>query len=94
MIKKEGEVQNSDQQQVIVNIKDTGTGIDSEILPRLFTKFATKSQTGGTGLGLFICKGIIEAHGGRIWAENNTDGEKGTTFYFTLPLSRQPNNIN
>jgi two-component system, OmpR family, sensor histidine kinase VicK len=94
MIKKEGEVQNSDQQQVIVNIKDTGTGIDSEIMPRLFTKFATKSQTGGTGLGLFICKGIIEAHGGRIWAENNTDGEKGTTFYFTLPLSRQPNNIN
>jgi signal transduction histidine kinase len=59
MIKKEGEVQNSDQQQVIVNIKDIGTGIDSEILPRLFTKFATKSQTGGTGLGLFICKRII-----------------------------------
>ena len=81
--------------QVIVSIKDTGTGIDSEILPRLFTKFATKSQTGGTGLGLFICKGIIEAHGGRIWAENNKDGEKGATFYFTLPLSRHTNeNIN
>jgi two-component system, OmpR family, sensor histidine kinase VicK len=88
MINKEGEGQNNNNQQVIVSIKDTGTGIDPEILPKLFTKFATKSQTGGTGLGLFICKGIIEAHGGRIWAENNKDGEKGATFYFTLPLSR------
>jgi signal transduction histidine kinase len=57
-------------------------------MPRLFTKFATKSQTGGTGLGLFICKGIIEAHGGKIWAENNKDGERGATFSFSLPLSR------
>jgi two-component system, OmpR family, sensor histidine kinase VicK len=97
MVKKEegGGQDNNNQQQVIVSIKDTGTGIDSEILPRLFTKFATKSQTGGTGLGLFICKGIIEAHGGSMWAQNNTDGEKGATFYFTLPLSRQTNkNIN
>ena len=62
----EGQNNNNQQQQVIVSIKDTGTGIDSEILPRLFTKFATKSQIGGTGLGLFICKGIVEAHGGRI----------------------------
>jgi two-component system, OmpR family, sensor histidine kinase VicK len=90
MVKKEegGRKDNNNQQQVIVSIKDTGTGIDSEMLPRLFTKFATKSQTGGTGLGLFICKGIIEAHGGKIWAQNNTDGEKGATFYFTLPISR------
>jgi len=90
MIKKEGgeEVQNNNNEQVIVSIKDTGTWIDSEILPRLFTKFATKSQTGGTGLGLFICKGIVEAHGGRMWAENNKDDEKGATFYFTLPLTR------
>jgi two-component system, OmpR family, sensor histidine kinase VicK len=93
MVKKEGreEVQNNNnnQQQVIVSIKDTGTGIDSEILPRLFTKFATKSQTGGTGLGLFICKGIIEAHGGRIWAHNNPGGRGGAVFAFSLPLSEQ-----
>ena len=73
--------------QIVISIKDTGTGIDSEILPKLFTKFATKSETGGTGLGLFISKSIIEAHGGNIWAENNTDG-KGATFYFSLPLIR------
>ena len=73
--------------QIVISIKDTGTGIDSEILPKLFTKFATKSETGGTGLGLFISKSIIEAHGGRIWAENNSDG-KGATFCFSLPLSR------
>ena len=74
--------------QIVISVKDTGTGIDSEILPKLFTKFATKSETGGTGLGLFISKSIIEAHGGRIWAENNIDGEKGATFSFSLPLSR------
>jgi two-component system, OmpR family, sensor histidine kinase VicK len=76
------------KQEVIVSIKDTGTGIDPEIMPRLFTKFATKSETGGTGLGLFISKSIIEVHGGRIWAENNTDGN-GATFTFSLPLSEQ-----
>jgi signal transduction histidine kinase len=75
---------NNDDDQVIVSIKDTGTGIDPEVYPRLFTKFATKSIT-GTGLGLFISKSIIKAHGGRIWAENNADGN-GSTFYFSLPL--------
>jgi two-component system, OmpR family, sensor histidine kinase VicK len=70
--------------EVLVSIKDTGNGIDNEILPRLFTKFASKSDN-GTGLGLYLSKGIIEAHGGRIWAENNTE-EKGATFRFTLPL--------
>jgi two-component system sensor histidine kinase VicK len=70
---------------VIVAVKDTGSGIDSEIMPRLFSKFATKSQTGGTGLGLFISKSIIEAHGGKIWAINNDDG-KGATFAFSLPI--------
>jgi signal transduction histidine kinase len=72
--------------EFIISVKDTGTGIDSDIMPRLFTKFASKSQT-GTGLGLFISKSIIEAHGGRIWAENNTDG-RGATFAFTLPIEK------
>lgn len=57
-------------------------------MSRLFTKFATTSQTSGTGLGLYICKGIVEAHGGRIWSENNADG-KGTTFSFSLPIVKQ-----
>ncbi len=70
--------------QVIVSVKDTGSGIDPEIMSRLFTKFTSKSQT-GTGLGLFISKSIIEAHNGRIWAENNKDS-KGATFTFRLPL--------
>jgi signal transduction histidine kinase len=74
------------QEEVIVRIKDTGIGIAPEIMPRLFTKFATKSEK-GTGLGLFISKSIVEAHGGRIWAENNTDG-RGSTFCFSLPLSK------
>jgi nitrogen-specific signal transduction histidine kinase len=71
---------------VIVFVKDTGVGIDQGIMSRLFSKFASKSFT-GTGLGLFISKSIIEAHGGKIWAENNPDG-KGATFSFALPLSR------
>ena len=70
--------------EIIVRIKDTGIGIASEIMPRLFTKFATKSEK-GTGLGLYISKSIVEAHGGRIWAENNAD-TKGATFYFSLPI--------
>ncbi len=73
------------EEQVNVSIKDSGTGIDQEILPRLFEKFATKSDE-GTGLGLYISKNIVEAHGGKIWAENNSDG-RGSTFYFTLPIS-------
>ena len=71
--------------EVIVSIKDTGIGINPEILSRLFTKFATKSEQGGTGLGLYICKNITEAHGGRMWAEANPEGG-GSTFYFTLPI--------
>ena len=71
--------------QVIIRIRDTGSGISPEVYQKLFTKFATKSEK-GTGLGLFISKSIIEAHGGRMWAENNKDG-KGATFSFTLPLS-------
>jgi signal transduction histidine kinase len=73
--------------KVTFNIKDTGTGIDPEILPRLFSKFATKSFE-GTGLGLFVSKSIIEAHRGKMWAQNNADG-KGATFSFSLPLTKQ-----
>jgi two-component system, OmpR family, sensor histidine kinase VicK len=78
---------NNNDGHVVVDIKDTGTGIDPEILPRLFTKFATKSVT-GTGLGLFISKSIIESHSGKIWAENNADG-RGSTFYVSLWLSKK-----
>jgi signal transduction histidine kinase len=70
---------------VIVSVKDNGTGIDPEIMPKLFSKFATKSFS-GTGLGLYVSKNIIEAHGGKIWAENNNTGN-GATFYFSLPIS-------
>jgi signal transduction histidine kinase len=73
--------------KVTFNIKDTGTGIDSEILPRLFSKFASKSFE-GTGLGLFVSKSIVEAHGGKMWAENNADGN-GASFSFSLPLNKQ-----
>ena len=72
--------------QAIFSVKDTGVGIDREILPRLFDKFASKSFQ-GTGLGLFISKSIIEAHGGKIWAENNHDGV-GATFGFSLPITQ------
>ena len=73
------------EHKAIVSIKDTGPGIDPEILPRLFTKFATKSNT-GTGLGLYISKNIIEAHRGRIWVENKSDN--GATFSFSLPCNK------
>jgi two-component system, OmpR family, sensor histidine kinase VicK len=71
--------------EVIVCISDDGPGIDPTILPKLFKKFATKSDK-GIGLGLFISKTIIEAHNGRIWAENNPDG-RGATFSFSLPIN-------
>ena len=70
----------------IISIKDTGRSIDPELMPRLFTKFVSKSET-GTGLGLYLSKKIIEAHSGKIWAENNKEG-KGATFTFTLPLMK------
>ncbi|AIF84209.1 signal transduction histidine kinase [Candidatus Nitrososphaera evergladensis SR1] len=73
--------------KVTVAVRDTGKGIDPEIMPRLFQKFATKSDS-GTGLGLYISKSIVEAHGGTMWAENNADGAGGATFYFTLPLAQ------
>ena len=88
--KKNGEISVSAERkenEVIVSIRDTGEGINPEIIPRLFTKFATRSFS-GTGLGLYISKNIVEAHGGKMWAENNPRGE-GATFTFTLPLSNR-----
>jgi signal transduction histidine kinase len=70
-----------------ITVKDTGSGIDPEIMPRLFEKFVTKSEK-GTGLGLYISNSIVQAHGGKMWAENNADG-KGATFTFTLPLEKR-----
>jgi len=80
--------QDGDKEYIVVGVKDTGQGIDSEILPNLFTKFATKSQTRGTGLGLSISKNIIEAHDGKIWAQNNNNGT-GATFTFSLPITNE-----
>ena len=82
--KKKDDDNNNNDQEVIVKVQDTGQGIDSQVLPRLFSKFVTKSFE-GTGLGLYISKSIVEAHGGKIWAENNADG-RGATFSFTLPI--------
>ena len=76
---------NNHNNEAIVTISDTGRGIDSQVISKLFSKFTTTSIT-GTGLGLYISKGIIEAHGGRIWAENNSNGI-GATFSFTLPAT-------
>src|SRR5918999_5112453 len=82
------------RKEVIVSVTDTGSGINSEIFTRLFSKFASKSYQ-GTGLGLFICKSIIEAHGGRIWAENNDVSEDksggGATITFSLPVASDMN---
>ena len=74
----------TEQQHAIITIKDTGTGIDPEISPRLFSKFATKSHK-GTGLGLYISKNIVDSHAGKLYANNNPGG-KGATFTITLPL--------
>jgi two-component system, OmpR family, sensor histidine kinase VicK len=75
---------NDNNSELVISVKDTGEGIHPDILPRLFTKFATRSEV-GTGLGLFISKSIVESHGGKMWAKNNSD-RKGATFHFTLPL--------
>ena len=81
---KDNKENNNILDEIIISVKDDGQGIDPEIYPRLFTKFASKSFQ-GTGLGLYISKNIVEAHGGKIWAKNNEDG-KGATFSFSLPL--------
>ena len=84
---REAEGQQQQPDKVIITVKDTGKGIDLDILPRLFSKFVTKSYQ-GTGLGLYICKGIMEARGGKVWAENNLDG-KGARFSFSIPILTQ-----
>jgi len=76
-----------DGSEVVLSVKDTGSGIHSDIMPRLFTRFATRSHT-GTGLGLYISKNVIETHGGKIWAENNPDG-RGATFSFSVPITKE-----
>jgi two-component system sensor histidine kinase VicK len=89
VVKENNNNGNNNGNIIIVSVKDSGEGIDPEILPKLFTKFATNSEK-GTGLGLFICKSIVEAHGGRVWIQsNNTGGERrtGATFCFSLPIT-------
>jgi two-component system, OmpR family, sensor histidine kinase VicK len=104
MEKKKGN-DNDNDDEVVVSVKDSGPGISSEMFPRLFEKFASKSFQ-GTGLGLFISKNIVEAHGGKIWGENNIRNEnnhianhgedveekgggRGACFYFTLPIANE-----
>jgi signal transduction histidine kinase len=86
LVMKNNQDNNTDE-EVTFSIKDAGTGIHPDILPNLFSIFTTKSDT-GTGLGLFISKNIIEAHGGQMWGENNIN-EKGAKFSFSLPLQRR-----
>ena len=83
-LRKERQQENEGRQIAVVAVTDSGCGINPAIVPRIFEKFVTRSDK-GTGLGLFVSKSIILAHEGRIWVQNNTEGEKGTTFCFTLP---------
>ena len=76
--------ESNNKKEITVSITDTGSGINKDIFAKLFSKFVTKSAS-GTGLGLYISKSIVEAHGGKIWAENNKD-KVGATFMFTLPV--------
>ncbi|MGZ5491280.1 MAG: ATP-binding protein, partial [Nitrososphaeraceae archaeon] len=88
---------NNDHSYALVTVKDTGPGIDPEILPKIFSKFITKSFE-GLGLGLYISKNVVEAHGGKIWSENinnnNKNGNLGAIFYFTLPIINSNNSSN
>ena len=79
---------NKNENKVTISIKDMGKGIDHEISSKLFERFTTKSEI-GTGLGLYISKNIVEAHGGTIRGYNNPDGQKGATFEFTLPIEKR-----
>ncbi len=83
-LRKERQQEKEGRQSAVVTVTDTGCGIDPAIMPRIFEKFVKNSDK-GTGLGLFVSKSIIQAHQGRIWVQNNTEGEKGATFCFSLP---------
>jgi signal transduction histidine kinase len=87
IIDKKKESKEEEEEEVIVSVKDTGEGVSKDILLKMFSKFTTSDSSTGTGLGLYICKNIVEAHGGRIWAENNLD-EEGAIFSFTLPIAK------
>ena len=97
--RKDEDDSNNNNNYVLVSVKDTGKGIDHEIFPRLFSKFVTsttsitsKFSNDGIGIGLFVSKGIVEAHCGKMWDENNkTHGERGASFYFTLPTINRIN---
>ena len=79
---------NNKVEKIQVSIKDTGTGLSPAILPKLFSKFVS-TDSGGTGLGLFVSKNIVEAHGGKIQAQNNDNG-KGAMFSFIIPKAATP----
>jgi signal transduction histidine kinase len=87
---QEGEIivflERQDNNTVLVRITDNGPGIPSNLKDKIFNKFVTGSKS-GTGLGLYICKNIIEKHGGKIWADNNKN--KGANFNFTIPITAQ-----
>jgi len=83
-LRRERQHEKDGKQIAVVTVRDTGCGVDPAIMSRVFEKFVTKSEK-GTGLGLFVSKSIVQAHEGRIWVQNDTEGEKGATFYFTLP---------
>jgi signal transduction histidine kinase len=82
----------SNNGSIVVSIKDQGMGVDPSIKDKLFEKFATKSAN-GVGLGLYLSRKIVEAHGGKIWIERNTDSndedERGAIFAFSLPIKIQ-----
>jgi signal transduction histidine kinase len=77
------------EEEVLVSVHDNGPGIPAADVPHLFDRFwqAQRARRGGAGLGLAISKGIVEAHGGRIWVESELG--HGSTFYFTVPLAPQ-----
>ena len=75
-----------DNETIMVSVKDSGTGITAQNMPKLFTHFFTSKQD-GLGMGLSICRSIVEAHGGRLYVENNSD--RGVTFYFTIPIGKK-----
>ena len=86
-VESDAENDEANKESIVVEVKDTGTGISAEMLPRLFEKFATRSVS-GTGLGLYISKSIGDNHGGKLWANNNRE-EKGATFTFTIPINQK-----